>query len=134
MPADLWARMERRQLPLAFRKARGAARLCARFHAGRSTKFRQRTSATTIAAVALANGLRILCDCRTSEGEKLRPAVPPRLRCALSPERGAVAAHRRHHHLLAAAGARIDLGAGAKAQVLADADAHFAQSAAVAGD
>src|SRR5262245_66659275 len=52
---------------------------------------------------------------------------------ALAHERRASAAHRRHDELVAAAGARVDLGAGAEAQVLAQADAHLAQTPAAAG-
>src|SRR5262245_6495326 len=53
---------------------------------------------------------------------------------SLAPERRAAAPHRRHHDLVAPAGAAVDLGTGAKAEVLAHADAHLAQSPAVAGD
>src|SRR5262245_49390884 len=52
---------------------------------------------------------------------------------ALARERRASAAHRRHDELVAAAGARVDLGAGAEAQVLAEANAHLAQTPAPAG-
>src|SRR6516162_1579838 len=44
------------------------------------------------------------------------------------------AANRRHQHLVAPAGAAIDLVAGAELQILAHADAHFAQTRPVAGD
>src|SRR5262245_64676875 len=43
-------------------------------------------------------------------------------RSALTRERRASAAHRRHDELFAAAGARVDVGAGAEAQVLAEAN------------
>src|SRR5258707_10598779 len=42
-------------------------------------------------------------------------------------------AHRRHCHLVAAAGAAIDFLAGAELQVLAHADPHFAEPRLVAG-
>src|SRR5262249_13145845 len=54
-------------------------------------------------------------------------------RSALTRERRASAAHRRHDELFAAAGARVDVGAGAEAQVLAEANAHLAQAPAAAG-
>src|SRR5262245_9248311 len=51
---------------------------------------------------------------------------PPRAReDLLARERRVPAAHRRHDELFAAAGARVDVGAGAEAQVLAEANAHF---------
>src|SRR5258708_24244734 len=53
--------------------------------------------------------------------------------CALARERGAAAAYRRHDELVAAAGARVDVGAGTEAQVLAEANAHLAQTPAAAG-
>ena len=43
------------------------------------------------------------------------------------------APHRRHHHLVAAAGAAVDLLAGAELEVLVHADPHFAETPAVAG-
>src|ERR1700682_6588532 len=43
------------------------------------------------------------------------------------------AAHRRHLHLLAAAGAAIDFVAGAELQILAHADPDFAEPSLVAG-
>src|SRR5258708_11610516 len=52
--------------------------------------------------------------------------------CALARERGAAAAYRRHDELVAAAGARVDVGAGTEAQVLAEANAHLAQTPAAA--
>src|SRR5262249_52967106 len=54
-------------------------------------------------------------------------------RCALARERGAAAAYRRHDELVAAAGARVDVGAGTEAQVLAGANAAPAQAPAAAG-
>src|SRR5215813_15244575 len=54
-------------------------------------------------------------------------------RSALAGERGASAAHRRHDELVAAAGARVDVGASTEAQVLAEANAHLAQAPAAAG-
>src|SRR6516165_11252685 len=54
-------------------------------------------------------------------------------RSALAHERRAAAAHRRHDELVAAAGARVDVGAGAEAKVLAEANAHLAQAPAAAG-
>src|SRR3984893_19049146 len=53
--------------------------------------------------------------------------------CALARERGAAAAHWRHDELVTAAGARLDVGAGTEAQVLAEANAHLAQTPAAAG-
>ena len=50
----------------------------------------------------------------------------------VSAPRRATAAHRRHHELVAAAGARVDFRAIAELQVLADADAHFVEPPAVA--
>src|SRR6266403_4140425 len=44
------------------------------------------------------------------------------------------APYRRHGHLLAPAGAAIDLLAGAELEVLVHADTHFAESRLVAGD
>src|SRR6516162_4474879 len=52
---------------------------------------------------------------------------------ALARERGAAAAHRRHDKLVAAAGARVDVGASTEPQVLAEANAHLAQAPAAAG-
>src|SRR5258708_27004422 len=46
---------------------------------------------------------------------------------------GLAAAHRRHRHLIAPAGPAVELVAGAELQILAHADAHFAQPRAVAG-
>src|SRR5262245_36073181 len=52
----------------------------------------------------------------------------------LSRQRRASVAHRRHDDLVAATDAAgVDLGAWPKAKILADADAHLAQSTAVAG-
>src|SRR5262252_9845439 len=53
--------------------------------------------------------------------------------CALARERGAAAAYWRHDELVAATGARVDVGAGTEAQVLAEANAHLAQTPAAAG-
>src|SRR5258707_11924266 len=53
--------------------------------------------------------------------------------CALARERGAAAAYRRHDELVAAAGARVDVGAGTEAQVLAEAKAHPPQTPATDG-
>src|SRR5450631_4600929 len=43
------------------------------------------------------------------------------------------AAHRRHLHLLAAAGAAIDFVAGAELEILTHADPHFAEPPLIAG-
>src|SRR5450756_1889176 len=43
------------------------------------------------------------------------------------------AAHRRHQHLVATAGAAVDFLAGAELQVLAQADPHLAEPGPVAG-
>src|SRR5262249_46648418 len=62
-----------------------------------------------------------------------RPRRGGGARSALAGERGAAAAHRRHDELVAAAGARVDVGAGAEAKVLAEANAHLAQAPAATG-
>src|SRR6476659_2243492 len=61
----------------------------------------------------------------------------PDLRCrterALARLRRVSPTHRRHDDLLATAGARIDVGAGAEAKIPAQADAHLAETPTVAG-
>jgi hypothetical protein len=68
---------------------------------------------------------------------KCRKSGKPDLRCrivrALARFRRVCPSHRRHDKLLATAGARIDVGTGAEAKVPAEADAHLAETPAVAG-
>src|SRR5258707_912623 len=52
---------------------------------------------------------------------------------ALARERGAAAAYRRHDELVAAAGARVDVGAGTETQGLSEAKSHPRQTPAAAG-
>src|SRR5215472_14946255 len=42
--------------------------------------------------------------------------------------------HARHHHLLALAGALVDLGAGMELQILAEADAYRVEALGIAAD
>src|SRR5207244_10398534 len=68
-----------------------------------------------------------MCNCTSGNLEIPGPTDHPGMTSLLP------APHRRHQHLVAAAGAAVDLLAGAELQVLAQADPHFAEPLAVAG-
>src|SRR5215468_2689861 len=69
-------------------------------------------------------------------GLDAEPVIGPRLARTRwhRPGMTSTAAHRRHRHLVAAAGAAVDFVASTELQILAHADPHLAQPAAIAGD
>src|SRR3954447_493658 len=74
------------------------------------------------------SGARVKRASPESRDSASGPSDHPGMTLLLSP-----APHRRHQHLVAAAGAAVDFLAGAELQVLAQADPDFTEPPAVAG-